>query len=485
MVLAFALIFPFLDASIGLGMMNPVLRILTSVMLALGLNIVVGFAGLLDLGYVAFWAIGAYVVGWFASGQFSTVNIHLFDSAGPSIPGIHISIWILFGVAMVVTAAFGVLLGAPTLRLRGDYLAIVTLGFGEIVPQVFQNGDSILGHNLTNGTRGISGLDSPSLGGASVDNMFGLGWGTWGPINLLPWYYLGIALVCVCWYISSRMHWSKLGRAWIAIREDEVAASAMGIPLVSTKLWAYGIGAALGGLAGVYHGARIGSIFPASFQFYISIGVLCMVIVGGMGNIWGAIVGAIAIEGLNFWLLPSLTTWGKAAGLNVDFSSYNLLIFGVLLVLMMLYRPQGLIPAKARTIDLEKYGGADEEPPIESRPAMVAEEFEDAMHGHHISEELEHEIEEEHAREDVAAIFNVPGAVQKPVSVSRDVAIGENSVRPYRPEPFTARGRRVFDPLPPRAKQDDTEQHVGEPTAEPTKAAKPKKHEEGLGWVTF
>lgn len=347
-LLALAILFPFLDTALGLNLMNPMLRILTSVMLALGLNIVVGFAGLLDLGYVAFWAIGAYVVGWLASGHFATIKFHVMSGIAPTMPGIHVSIWLLFLVAMAVTAFFGVLLGAPTLRLRGDYLAIVTLGFGEIVPKLFQNGDDIFGHNLTNGTRGISGLDTPVLGGAMGESVLGQGWGVWGPINLQPWYYLGLMLVVVCWYISYKLQWARLGRAWMAIREDEIAASAMGINLVQTKLWAYGIGASLGGLAGVYHGARIGSIFPSSFMFYISISLLCMVIIGGMGNIWGAILGAVAIEGLNFWLLPSLTTWSNAAGLNVDFSSYNLMIFGVLLVVMMLYRPQGFLPAKAR-----------------------------------------------------------------------------------------------------------------------------------------
>jgi branched-chain amino acid transport system permease protein len=350
LALGFFLAFPVIEQSLGLGMMNPMLRILTSVMLALGLNVVVGFAGLLDLGYVAFWAIGAYCVAWLASGHFADLNVHLLDGLPSTIPGIHLSIWLIFPIAAVVTAVFGVLLGAPTLRLRGDYLAIVTLGFGEIIPNVFRNGDDIAGHNLTNGTAGISGLDAPRLGGPGVDQALGLGWGTWGPLNLWPWYYLALALCLLCYYVSVTVQWSKLGRAWMAIREDETAASAMGIHCVNAKLWAYGIGAALGGMAGVFHGARIGSVFPSSFMFYISISVLCMVIIGGMGNVWGAIVGAFVIEGLNFWLLPSLTKWGQAAGLDIDFSSWNMLIFGVLLVVMMLYRPQGFVPSKSRVL---------------------------------------------------------------------------------------------------------------------------------------
>jgi branched-chain amino acid transport system permease protein len=388
MVLVLALMFPFLDSVLGLNMMNPMLRILTSIMLAMGLNIVVGFAGLLDLGYVAFWAIGAYVVGWFASGMFSGTTIHVFSGLADTLPGIHVSIWLLFPIAAVVTAIFGVLLGAPTLRLRGDYLAIVTLGFGEIIPKLFQNGDDIFGHNLTNGTRGISGLDTPTLGGGSVDAILGPGWGIWGPLNLLPWYYLGLLLCIICWYVSVQMQWSKLGRAWMAIREDETAASAMGINLVSTKLWAYGIGAALGGMAGVYHGARIGSIFPASFQFYISISLLCMVIIGGMGNVWGAVLGAITIEGLNFWLLPSMTGWVQAAGIDVDLTSWNMLIFGVLLVVMMLFRPQGFIASKARVIDLP-----DDEPDDRARSQIhvdthgpaPARALHDAQPGSHVA----------------------------------------------------------------------------------------------------
>lgn len=352
LALALILMFPMIEQALGLGMMNPMLRILTSVMLAMGLNIVVGFAGLLDLGYVAFWAIGAYCVGWLASGQFSTLNLHVLSGLPADLPGIHLSLWLIFPIAAVVTAVFGILLGAPTLRLRGDYLAIVTLGFGEIIPNMFRNGDEIGGHNLTNGTAGISGLDTPRLGAAG-DALLGPGWSMWGPLNLWPWYYLALALCALCWYVSVTVQWSRMGRAWMAIREDETAASAMGIDCVNAKLWAYGIGASLGGVAGVFHGARIGSVFPSSFMFYVSISVLCMVIIGGMGNVYGAIAGAFVVEGLNFWLLPSLTSWSKAMGFDIDFSSWNMLIFGVLLVVVMLYRPQGIFPSKSRELNFD------------------------------------------------------------------------------------------------------------------------------------
>jgi branched-chain amino acid transport system permease protein len=348
-MLGIALLFPILDQALGMGMMNPMLRILTSVMLAMGLNIVVGFAGLLDLGYVAFWAIGAYCVGWLASGQFATVKMHVMSGLSGDLPGVHLSLWLIFPIAAAVTALFGVLLGAPTLRLQGDYLAIVTLGFGEIIPNVFRNGDDMFGHNLTNGTAGISGLDTPRLG-AMGDKLLGPGWSMWGPLNLWPWYYLALCLCGLCYYVSVTVQWSKMGRAWMAIREDETAASAMGIDCTNAKLWAYGIGASLGGLAGVFHGARIGSVFPSSFMFYVSISVLCMVIIGGMGNVWGAVAGAFVVEGLNFYLLPSLTSWGHALGFNIDFSSWNMLIFGTLLVVVMLYRPQGIFPSKSRKL---------------------------------------------------------------------------------------------------------------------------------------
>jgi branched-chain amino acid transport system permease protein len=441
LALAMCLAFPFIEQALGLGMMNPMLRILTSVMLALGLNIVVGFAGLLDLGYVAFWAIGAYCVAWLASGHFTTVTFHLGSGIVDTIPGIHLSIWLIFPIAAVVTAVCGVLIGAPTLRLRGDYLAIVTLGFGEIIPNLFRNGDDIAGHNLTNGTAGISGLDAPNLGGPAADQALGAGWGTWGPLNLWPWYYLALALCVLCWYVSTTMQWSRLGRAWMAIREDETAASAMGIHCVNAKLWAYGIGAALGGMAGVFHGARIGSVFPSSFMFYISISVLCMVIIGGMGNVWGAILGAFVIEGLNFWLLPSLTKWGQAAGLDVDFSSWNMLIFGVLLVVMMLFRPQGFIPSKSRTLHF------DDEAPIEPRPIVDQEpdrpgvqHYPGGLHG---------------------AMGDLDHQVHQPLDVGRPsvaAAAAEPAHEPERLPPpsrrFTSRfdsGSNPFAPRPPEA----------------------------------
>ncbi len=466
LILVLALAFPMIEQALGLGMMNPMLRILTSVMLALGLNIVVGFAGLLDLGYVAFWAIGAYCVAWLASGHFTEVTVHLGSGLMDTIPGIHLSIWLIFPIAAVVTAIFGVIIGAPTLRLRGDYLAIVTLGFGEIIPNLFRNGDDIGGRNWTNGTAGISGLDAPNMGGASVDQTLGMGWGTWGPLNLWPWYYLALALCLVCYYVSVTMQWSKLGRAWMAIREDETAASAMGIHCVNAKLWAYGIGAALGGMAGVFHGARIGSVFPSSFMFYISISVLCMVIIGGMGNVWGAIAGAFVIEGLNFWLLPSLTAWGQAVGLDIDFSSWNMLIFGVLLVTMMLYRPQGFIPSKSRKLHFEDGDDGGGSPPPDGYPAGMHGPDGDAAHGMHLPLEAGHEAHATAAQAGLAPTHEpttlAPPAHPHPAHPRPGIAasrVHQDVPQPAQPQPqptrrFNSRftpGSNPFDrPLAPR-----------------------------------
>ncbi len=270
---------------------------LVYVMMALGLNVVVGYAGLLDLGYVAFYAIGAYTTAWFASLQFSQVDFH-FGAIGvsPTLPGIHISIWLLLIAAGIITALAGVIIGLPTLRLRGDYLAIVTLGFGEILPQIARNGDHLFGtgFNLTNGPNGITPLD-PLGFGTTLSNATG---------GLLPDNYLlsthqdrlffwtALVLVLITVFCSWRLRDSRLGRAWIAIREDETAAAAMGIPLMRTKTWAYATGAFFGGVAGAYYAAFKSATFPGDFFFNISVSILVMVILGGMGNIWGVIVGA-------------------------------------------------------------------------------------------------------------------------------------------------------------------------------------------------
>ena len=352
-----AFLFPLVEGFLETDLMYPLIIITIYVMLALGLNIVIGFAGLLDLGFVAFYALGAYVVGWFASSQFQQVTFSFGSTAtslsGGELPGIHISFWVLLVVAGAFTALCGVIIGAPTLRLRGDYLAIVTLGFGEIIPRFFQNGNNLAGFNLTNGTIGIKAIDAPGIQFLpdSLD-----AWQEFGTLDLNPWYYTILVLVLITIYVNVQLRDSRLGRAWISVREDETAAAAMGINPVTTKLWAYALGAVFGGLAGAFYGAFIANIFPEAFSFNISILILCMVILGGMGSIYGVILGAVLLQGLNFYLLPQMNEWvhsiggalGNEALSSVDLPRYNFFIFGIILVAMMLLRPEGLIPNRQR-----------------------------------------------------------------------------------------------------------------------------------------
>jgi branched-chain amino acid transport system permease protein len=340
------------------------------VMLALGLNIVVGYAGLLDLGYVAFFALGAYTVGWFASDKFEGTSVHIASTAPGSILGIHLNFWVVLLMAGVVAAIAGVIIGWPTLRLRGDYLAIVTLGFGEIIPDAFRNADHLkvpalksgapfIGAtyvNLTNGVRGVRALDRPGFGARIDSATGGILPHQFTGIALRPWYFLIVLLVVITVFVIRRLERSKMGRAWIAVREDEVAASAMGVPLMRTKLWAYGIGAIFGGIVGAYHGAFIGSVFPTDFSFSISVIVLCMVIVGGMGNIYGVILGALVVEYLNFKGLEKIGD-GMHDLTGIDRGTvpkYNTLIFGALLVTMMLLRPEGFLPSGRRKAELHE-----------------------------------------------------------------------------------------------------------------------------------
>jgi branched-chain amino acid transport system permease protein len=354
-----------------------VVVMLVYVMLALGLNIVVGYAGLLDLGYVAFYALGAYALAWFASDLFSNVNFHFGSVAAEGLPGIHLSFWLVLLLGGVVAGIAGVIIGWPTLRLRGDYLAIVTLGFGEIIPDVFRNADSMPvpkglqasppfidfeSENLTNGVRGVRLLDRPGFGEELNSALGSVAPDRFTSIDLKPWFFTILIMTLVTLFVNARLRDSKMGRAWIAVREDEVAASAMGVPLMRTKLWAYGIGAVFGGFAGAFYGSFVGSIFPTSFFFNISILILCMVIVGGMGNIYGVVLGALLLKYLD---LKGLDKIGQrvndgidAVGIEetIDIPKYKFLIFGTLLVLMMLFRPEGLIPSARRKAEFEEGG---------------------------------------------------------------------------------------------------------------------------------
>ncbi len=319
-------------------------------MMALGLNMVVGYAGLLDLGYVAFYAIGAYVAAWFASPIFAGSGLHFGDANVPGdFPGIHISLWILLLAAGCITALFGVIIGLPTLRLRGDYLAIVTLGFGEILPQVARNGENIFGFNLTNGPRGITPVDAPGFGNWSFLSEAG--------VYLNPttfFYWGGIALVLLTIFCSWRLRDSRLGRAWVAIREDETAAAAMGVPLMRTKTWSYAAGAFFGGIAGCWYAAYKTGVFPDDFYFQISMFVLCMVILGGMGNIWGVLLGAGFLTYLDIEGLGNIGAWfNDLAHTNVDIPQIKFGIYGLIILVVMLFRPQGLLPEARRKLEFE------------------------------------------------------------------------------------------------------------------------------------
>jgi len=307
---------------------------------ALGLNIVVGFAGLLDLGYVAFWAIGGYTCGWLFSGQFNNLHINFFGSAPAGAAGIHLNFVLVLVGAGLLTAFFGILIGAPTLRLKSDYLALVTLGFGEIIPQFFANGDHIGtltgsgGFNLTNGQRGITPVDPIKIGPWRL-----------GPFDL-DWQFLVFTVIAAfVIFVCLRLRVGRLGRAWLAIREDELAASMMGVPLMRTKLSAYAVGAVAGGFGGVAFATHVGGVLPDSFSFAISITLLAMVVLGGMGNVWGVMIGALVLSWVNANGLKQFgSTVNSAFGTNIDFPSYNYLMFGLILVLMMLFRREGFLP---------------------------------------------------------------------------------------------------------------------------------------------
>jgi branched-chain amino acid transport system permease protein len=339
--------------SVGTGV-----YMLVFIMMAIGLNIVVGYAGLLDLGYVAFYAMGAYTVAWFASVQFAKHSFHFWSvGVGSNVPGFHVSIWILLIAAGIITAVTGVIIGLPTLRLRGDYLAIVTLGFGEILPQIARNGDDLFGSgfNLTNGPNGITPIDAPGFG--SVNYL--TGYNSFFTSDRL-FYWTALLLVLLTAFCSWRLRDSRLGRAWIAIREDETAAAAMGVPLMRTKTWAYATGAFFGGVAGAFYASFKSATFPGDFFFNISVFILCMIILGGMGNIAGVILGAAFLAYLDREGLANIGGWlNSNLGLNIEVPKYEFGIFGVILVLVMLFRPEGLLPSTRQRAELHE-GVADQ-----------------------------------------------------------------------------------------------------------------------------
>jgi branched-chain amino acid transport system permease protein len=359
--LALALLYPYiLDAVVASpdDLLDASISTLGYVIMALGLNIVVGFAGLLDLGYVAFYAIGAFVIGWLGSQQFPDINggngIHILtptkSAFGSDIPGIHINFFFVIFIAAAFTAIWGVILGAPTLRLRGDYLAIVTLAFGEIVPRIFENSTSGIfgiGHtDFSNGRQGITPIDKINFPWTDTPFKY--------PLELKPVYYVGLAMVLLVIFFNRRLRDSRMGRAWIAVREDEVAAAAMGVNLVRTKLWAYALGAALGGFSGVFLATYTNTVNVDQFEFGFSVFILSMVIIGGMGNIWGVILGAIALSMMNRYGLKQLNGVPEKFGLDFDVTSINFGIFGFFLLAMMVLRPEGFIPSGRRKLELHE-----------------------------------------------------------------------------------------------------------------------------------
>jgi branched-chain amino acid transport system permease protein len=349
------------------GFTNDAILALAYVVMALGLNLVVGFAGLLDLGYVAFYAIGASVTGWWASDFYSSVNneegIHIGTSDFVSVlPGIHINFLLLIVGAVILCAIAGALIGLPTLRLRGDYIAIVTLAFGEIIGRVFANGDevTVFGDNaLSNGRQSISPIDQINL---PIFGEFD------SATDLRPYYWAVLALCLVVLFVNFRLRDSRLGRAWIALREDEVAAASMGVPLVKTKLLSYAAGGAFGGISGVFIGIFLTSVNANAFQFGFSIFILAMVILGGLGSIWGVVLGALALGFVNHWFIPDVLDgetvrgWLDSLGLEFTFSEVTFGVFGFILVLMMVLRPQGLLPERRHQLELAEAAGAPEEP---------------------------------------------------------------------------------------------------------------------------
>jgi branched-chain amino acid transport system permease protein len=370
-VILWAIYLPFMHDEGGDFMSIATLILAYSVM-ALGLNIIVGYAGLLDLGYVAFFALGALMAGWFMSDFYPNAGeggngFHfLVAEQTQNLIGIHLNFLIVVLIAIVVTTIAGMLIGLPTLRLRGDYIAIVTLAFGEIIGRIMANGDQ------------IHYGDTPLIGG-TLDRIFGEGavlsggregigpidkiWLFTGDpfqaLNLRPWYLVALAMVLLVLFVNYRLRDSRLGRAWIALREDEVAAASMGVPLVKTKLLAYGTGAAFGGIAGVFLASRLSVVNADQFQFFFSIFILAMVILGGLGSIEGVLVGAAVLVYINYKFIPDVNEKPREwFNLDLDLSELSSAIYGFLLVIMMVLRPQGLIPERRRKMELVEHVGA-------------------------------------------------------------------------------------------------------------------------------
>ncbi|WP_114814696.1 ABC transporter permease subunit [Paraburkholderia kururiensis] len=329
------------------------------VMLALGLNVVVGFAGLLDLGYIAFYAVGAYTAALLSSPHLTSQ----FDWIAHLAPaGLHFPIWIIVPIAMALAATFGILLGAPTLRLRGDYLAIVTLGFGEIVRIFMNNLDRPV--NITNGPKGITGIDPVTVAGFNLSQTHTfLGFSF---PSVYMYYYLFVLCALLVIWVCTRLQHSRIGRAWAAIREDEIAAKAMGINTRNVKLLAFAMGASFGGLSGAMFGAFQGFVSPESFTFWESVVVLACVVLGGMGHIPGVILGAVLLAVFPEFLRSTMGPLQNAVFGHeiVDTEVIRQLLYGLAMVLIMLYRSEGLWPAPKHEDKIAKLAKRNGKKPV-------------------------------------------------------------------------------------------------------------------------
>ncbi len=360
----FAALYPFIDTlllnltqrQVG-GYTGSFVNIIVFSLLALGLNIVIGYAGLLDLGYAAFFAIGAYAMALTTSPS---------PPWGPfPVPFPFNYFWVGIIFAAGIAMFSGLLLGSPTIPLRGDYLAIVTLGFGEVVPVLFRNLTCVtipfLGWDcidITAGEKGVNPIALPTIPFTGY---------TFNKIDLGPWYWLGLVLMVFLVFFNQRLERSRLGRSWMAMREDEDAAAAMGIDTVRVKLLAFMMGATISGFAGAYYASYIQGVFPSTFEFSTSIIILSAVILGGIGNPYGALLSGLVIVGVDTILLPTLDGIIVQSGIDIGFGINNLRygLFGATLILMMLFRPEGLLPNKARAREFheaeeeEKLSGVD------------------------------------------------------------------------------------------------------------------------------
>lgn len=320
------------------ALLNVSIMVAINAALALGLNLQVGFAGLLDLGYVGFFAAGAYLYSIFASPQAARFLPKVFETLPGGLPGDWF--WPFLPVAIFVAAGMGFLLGLPVLRLRGDYLAIVTLGFGEIIRILSNNLDKPV--NITNGPQGITPIAPPEFFGITLGKS-------------IHFYFIAMVLMIIVMVVMRRLEISRIGRAWASIREDEIAAKSMGVPLTKMKLMAFAMGAAFAGAMGMVFAVKQTFINPASFTFNESIAILAMVILGGLGSIPGAIIGATVVTVVRMQVLTdlanSLSTYHLPEFLNL--AKYQPLIFGLILVLMMRYRQEGLLPSRRKPVDID------------------------------------------------------------------------------------------------------------------------------------